>query len=163
MFCILIGCIAALVATRGIEPPTALALEHADAFIVCPRATRIWSRNVEGWSQLTYHVEETFPASSVIGYISYKLQKQGWQPQTHDFLNLELQTSQVRGWGEILEGPRIPGDCVHRWIGDWKDRSGNIVRYTFRYREGKRRCTSNPVDLEVNVTYVPVSAAERLP
>ena len=80
-FWALFGFIAALVALHPIGQ-TVLAVEHTDAFIVYPRATRIWSGNVEGWSELTYHVKEAFPASSVIGWISYKLQKQGWRPQT---------------------------------------------------------------------------------
>lgn len=136
------------------------AAEHPKVLLVYPHATGV-SHSANGPSdQLTYHVEVKFPASNVIGWISYKLQKEGWEPLTNDFSNPQLPSSHVRGWGEVLYGPNRPGNCVHVWMGDWSNPSGDIVHYDFRYEQGER-CTPDATDLKVTAMYVPSAAAQR--
>ena len=41
----------------------------------------------------------------------------------------------MTGWTYFLDGTKDPTQCVHQWLGDWKDPSGNIVTYGFRYEQ----------------------------
>jgi len=115
------------------------------------------NRTQGGMDKLTYDVVAEFPASAVIGWISKKLERAGWEPLKYDFLNPGLQSSQVTGWTYFLDGTKDPIQCVHQWLGQWKDAAGNFVDYGFRYK--RVGCeTSDLTDLEVNAEYVPAAA-----
>lgn len=108
----------------------------------------------------SYHVSSKFPATPVIGWISDRLQKAGWEPLKYDFLNPDSPSSHVTGWTYFLDGRKRPAPCVHQWLGDWKDASGNIVRYGFRYTQPG--CSTFALtDLEVNAWYIPADVARQ--
>jgi hypothetical protein len=119
------------------------ASEYPDALILYPNAKDIWFGKVGLTDQLTYSVDAKFPASGVIGSISDGLAKKGWEPLTHDFLNPQLSSSQVRVWQDFLDWTGPTKLRVHQWLGDWQDKSGNIVRYAFRYAYSEH----DPADL----------------
>lgn len=133
------------------EPPAALTLY--------PGATDV--RFDEGNAvRVSYHVNSKFPAAPVLGWVSENLRKQGWKPLKYDFLNPSSLSSQVTGWEEIMAGINEPGICVHQWLGSWKDPSGDIVTYGFRYKS--RGCsTSDLTDLEVNGWYASSDVARQ--
>ncbi len=136
------------------------ASEQSDALILYPNARDVRSEQQGGTDQLINHVDAVYPASGVIDWISEKLQSTGWQPLMYDFLNPGLPSSHSQGWTYFLHGLADPEVCVHQWLGDWKDASGNIVRYGFRYQH--RGCdTSNLSDLEVVAIYIPADVARK--
>jgi len=62
--------------------------------------------------------------------------------------------------GGFLESLKHPDVCVHMWTGNWKNDSGDVVRYILRYKH--QDCgTSDLTDLEVIGAYVPASAARE--
>jgi hypothetical protein len=130
------------------------ASEHPSALILHPRARDVKFSEVKGATQLTYEVDAKFPASGVIGEISYELEERGWEALTHDFLDPDLCSSQVQGWTQFRDARKTPLQYVHQWIGDWQDSSGNIARYVFHYRSPKDYA-SNLTNLEVTATYIP--------
>jgi hypothetical protein len=137
------------------------AAEHPAALILYPDATAIRFDKRGSIDLLSYHVSSKFPATPVIEWISDKLQKAGWEPLKYDFLNPELPSSHMTGWTYFLHGIKDPTVCVHQWLGDWKDASGNIVRYGFRYKQvgcGTLALT----DLEVDGWYTPADAARQV-
>jgi len=135
--------------------------EKTDALILYPDATGVWSGRVGETRQLRYHLDVRYPASDVIDRISTKLREADWEPLTYDFLNPNLPPSRMRNWdGGFLEGLKQPETCVHLWAGDWKDASGDIVRYMFRYKH--HGCgTSDLTDLEVIGVYMPATVARQ--
>lgn len=134
------------------EPPAAL--------IAYPDATDMQFDDRESVYRFSYRLTSTFPAKPVIEFISNKLQKDGWQPLKNDFLNPDTPSSHVEGWKEFLDATDQPPLCVRQWLGDWKDASGNIVTYGFRY---KQKCDAVPLtDLEVTAWYTPAIVAERI-
>ena len=137
----------------------AQAIGHPDVLLLYPGATHVWSR-AHGIDQLDYHINVKFPAANVITWVSDKLEAAGWKPLRHDFLN--PYSNQVHGWQEFVDGPRA-STCVHQWIGNWRNSSGGIVRYAFRY---ERPCklsdlnvTSGLLDLFVQAVYFPAAYA----
>jgi hypothetical protein len=133
--------------------------EHQRTLPVYPEATGIAFVNRGGADEITYHVNVKYPASDVTEWISNNLQKEGWKPLTNDLWNPGLPLSITNGWRKVRVGPKPPGDCLRAWVGEWKDTSGDIVRYDLRYKEGEQ-CTSEPHDLEVNGMYLPSAAVE---
>ena len=143
---------------NGRQP--AEAAEHPAALMLYPDATAVRFDKLGSLDRLGYHVSSKFPATPVIDWISDKLQKTGWEPLKYDFLNPELPSSQVTGWTYFLHSTKDPTVCVHQWLGDWKDASGDIVRYGFRYKQVG--CSTLALtDLEVNVWYTPANVARQ--
>jgi hypothetical protein len=128
--------------------------EHPGALVVDPCARQILWSKLGGTDQLAYHVKAWLPASDVIDWISAKLWDQNWRPLPYDSLepNNASAASQVRGWHSFLDPTGL--GCIQQWIGDWQDRSGNVVRYIFRYKLPKD-CAPDSDDLEVFAVYTP--------
>jgi hypothetical protein len=140
--------------------PASDANEIPAGLLVYPRATAVSYNSDATSKRVAYHVEIKFPGSGVIGWISYTLQNEGWQPLPYDFSNPQLPSSNVTGWVEQLYGPKVPGNCAHVWMGDWSNASGDIVHYDFRYKQGKN-CTVDATHLDVNAFYVPATVAQE--
>jgi hypothetical protein len=142
--------------------------EHRKALIVHPSASGVSYAQVGSTDQVSYHVEEKFPASHVIGFIAFKLRKAGWEPLSYDFMNPDTSSPQIRKWGEMINGTKQPLLNVQQWIGQWKDSSGNIVEYVYRYLSPVHArdplCTgdtSNLNDLQVDGIYFSASAVRE--
>jgi hypothetical protein len=128
--------------------------EYPDALLLYPGAKEVSSGKRGGTDQLTYHVKERLPASGVIDWISAELRSQNWKPLPYDSLepNNASVASQVRGWHPFIDSTGL--GCVQQWLGDWRDSSGNVVRYVFRYKLPKG-CAPESDDLEVLAVYIP--------
>ena len=113
------------------------AAERPAALILYPDATGIQFDERGGADRLSYHVSLKFPAISIIQLIADKLGKGGWEALRYDFMNPNRPSSPLQGWQEFLDGTKKPALCVHQWLGEWKDASGNIVIYAFRYKQPK--------------------------
>ena len=133
--------------------------EHPAALILYPDATAIKFDERGGADRLSYHVNSKYPATPVIELISNKLQEAGWKPLKYDVLNPHIPSSHVKGWQEFLQGTKEP-TCIHQWLGDWKDPSGNIVRYGFRYKHPECS-TLTLTDLEVNAWYTTAAVVRQ--
>jgi hypothetical protein len=133
---------------------------YSDALISYPGAKDVKFFEQNGTTQLIYEVEAKFPASGLIGRISYELEEKGWQALTYDYLNPDLPSSQVQGWTKFIDATKPTEQIVHQWLGDWKDDSENIVRYAFRYGYPKDGAP-NLTDLEVSAIYIPAALAKQ--
>lgn len=131
-----------------------------EALILHPRAKDVEYLKQEGTDQLTYRVDKKFPASGVIGWISYQLEEKGWEPLTYDYLNPELPSSHVQGWTKFEDATKPTAYIVHQWLAEWRDGSENIVRYGFHYRYPKDGPPNLNV-LEVSAVYIPGPLAKQ--
>ena len=134
--------------------------EHPAALILYPDATAIKFDERGGADRLSYHINSKYPATPVIELISNKLQNAGWKPLRYDVLDPHIPSSHVKGWQEFLQGTKEPILCIHQWLGDWKDPSGNIVSYGFRYKNPKCN-TLTLTDLEVNAWYTSAAVVRQ--
>jgi hypothetical protein len=142
------------------QPYLAGAAEHPEALVVYVQATDVHFIKRGPSDQVTYHVRTKFPAAGVIDWISQRLREAGWRPLSNDSLDPSSSSSQMRSWHERLAGLNEPDICLRQWIGDWKDSSGNIVRYAFRYKE---QCASKAsTDLEVFAGYYSEAVVRQL-
>lgn len=121
----------------------ALASEHPSALLVYRHAMGVKYRRVGEADRVSYRVRAQFPASGVIGWISYRLDQEGWQASTRDLLNPDLPSSEVGGWERAIDATTPTEFWVRGWVGTWKDKAGNAVRYSFSYRYPK----NGPADL----------------
>lgn len=134
--------------------------KYSPSLMVYSGATDVKYFKYEGTDQLSYRVNVQFPASGVIGWLSFKLEEKGWEPLTHDYLNPHLSSSHVKGWEKFVDATKPNEYIVHQWLADWKDRSENIVRYAFHYRYPKGE-NPNLKDLEVSAVYTPAPLAKQ--
>ncbi len=141
----------------------ATAFEDSDALLLYPGAKEVWRGRRAGTDQLTYHVKERLPASGVIDWISAKLWGQNWKPLPYDSLEPDnaAGASQMRGWHPFIDATGNTQYCVQQWIGDWKDGSGNIVRYVFHYKLPKG-CAPDSDDLGVSAVYVSAPLVKQM-
>jgi len=144
------------------------AAEHPIALIEYPNASEVSYSKVGSTDQVSYHVQEKFPGSHVIGFIASGLRKAGWTASSMDFMNPDSDPSVLRKWTESIDGRKGPYMCVQSWIGQWKDGSGNIVEYIYRYQspihDRDPLCTgdtSTLTDLKVDGIYWTASAVQQ--
>lgn len=136
----------------------ALASERPSALIVYPHAASVKYRKVGGADRVTYRVRARFPASGVIGFISHRLEQQGWQA-SRDFLNPDARSSEVRGWEKYINATKPTEFWVRQWFGTWRDKAGNYAQYVFYYRYPKDG-PADVTDLNVMAEYIPARVAE---
>lgn len=152
---ILIG---AIVCTSGI----AASRKAGNPLVVYPSAKGVQRSGKIGESEhLSYHVAVSYPATNVIDLISGKLQRAGWKPLAYNYFDPKTYAAGMRKWGYYLESLKHPDVCIHTWIGDWKDDSGDVVRYMFLYR-GRGCGTSDLTEIKVIGLYVPAAAARQM-
>jgi hypothetical protein len=110
---------------------------------------------------VAYGLKEKYPAKDVLGQISGRLKKLGWEPLKEDWLNPGTPSSHVSGWGEYVDGTVEPERQEHHWLAQWKNRAGDVVVYSFTYsypRQGKPDLQS----LWVNGSWYPASALSKM-
>jgi hypothetical protein len=143
---------------------SASASRNPDPLILCPGARAVVRSGSMGRvRQLRYHLNVRYPAGRVIDCIAAKLRGAGWEHMAYDFLNPGLPASVAGKWSRgFFGGPsEDPTICNHLWIGDWKNTSGDIVRYMLLYQHVG--CgTSDLTDLQVIGVYMPAAYAQRL-
>jgi len=153
--------IVTVVVLNGYQPQSASADEASAALIQYRNATGVWSGPRGGTSQLTYQLDVPYPGKRVIGWISKRLHKAGWQPLAYDLLNPNVSPTQMRAWHEFIDGTKYPDTAVRIWGGDWQDAAGNIVEYWFRYTDTSACCVSTPTDLGVSAIYAPAALVKQ--
>ncbi|MDO8681899.1 MAG: hypothetical protein Q7N50_00260 [Armatimonadota bacterium] len=130
------------------------------SLIVLPGATDVDHVRYKGNYQLSYKLQERYPAKHALREISARLAKQGWKPLKEDFLNPGLPTSHIRGWTEFYDATRTPEERVRAWASDWKNAKGDVVRYAFYYHSP----TNQPENLsvaQVFANYSPAALAKK--
>jgi hypothetical protein len=131
-------------------------------------AKDIETSTLRGMNTLQYSVNVRYPAKAQIQSVKDQLQKLGWKPIPYIYLFPKNSSSQVLGWTLFNDPPRDPTWMIYEWTGDWLDKNGNLVTYTFRYRDpiGKYQQSTfivGPSEKEMTVTaiYTPVGIAKH--
>jgi hypothetical protein len=104
--------------------------EHYDSLLVAPKATEVnyieWQ---SGLHQVTYILEEPYPASDVLSFICEDLKQKGWTPKPG--------CSDRNPWMKMgLYGPGSPR-AQYRWMSAWENENNEQVQYTLDYKDSK--------------------------
>lgn len=133
--------------------------KHSSALLVHPKAESVEFVKYEGTDQVSYRLKIKYPASGLVGWVSFRLDEMGWSPLVRDYLNPNLSSSHVRGWTSFVTAGE--GDKrVYQWLGDWQNGTGDIVRYEFRYAQTNNE-SPNLTDAEVSGIFIPSSLAKQ--
>lgn len=98
-------------------------------------ALDVRSMRVSGMDVLEYKLNAKYPADELIAEVDRKLKEKGWEPLPYIFLYPKYPSSHQDGWAIYKDPPKTPSKMIYEWSGDWKDSTGNIVTYTFRYED----------------------------
>jgi len=133
---------------------------YPDALILLPNVTNVKHYNIGGSLQLTYKIEEDYPANKTIEAISNKLRQDKWNALKEDYLNPGLPSSRVRSWDSYEDVNKNPHQTVNVWVADWGNQAGDIVRYSFwyRYKINERQDLKN---LMVYAIFIPATLAKQ--
>jgi hypothetical protein len=136
--------------------------QRPDALIVCPHAKNMRLSQVVNTVHLSYNVRDEFPAAATIRHISSELQKRGWRAIPYDVLTPKQSVPLVQVWQHF---PSVAGstvECNYEWIGNWRNQSGDVVRYILLYRYPQSG-VHDLMNLEVRAMYAPAFVVKRIP
>jgi hypothetical protein len=103
--------------------------------IQLPGARDVETSSLRGMDTLQYKLYVRYPATDQIQEVKNRLQKLGWKPVPYIYLFPKYPSSHVQGWTFFNDPPRDPAWVIYEWTGDWLDKDGNLVTYTFRYHD----------------------------
>jgi hypothetical protein len=97
--------------------------EHHDSLLVAPNATEVKYVYVKDsdWSQVTYIVEEPYPAVDVLHFISEDLKQKGWKPQ----------------YGPVDVNQWTDHATQYLWAATWINENYDTVGYMLYYMRDK--------------------------
>jgi hypothetical protein len=136
--------------------------------IQLPGAKNVNTYHLRGMDILEYQLAVKYPAKEHISNVAGKLKNLGWKPVPYIYLFPKNQSSHVLGWTFFNDPPKQPKWVIYEWTGDWLDANGNLVTYTFRYRDPAAKYQQStfilrPVHDEMAITaiYTPAGLAEH--
>jgi hypothetical protein len=115
---------------------TALAQEPPcpESLVVAAGTSDFECRVVGDLHEITYQVRAPYPAAKVIEAVQAELRTKGWLPLADDPLNPGIRSSHVEGWSSFEDDSVKPHCTVYRWMADWVNLDGDILRFAFSYR-----------------------------
>ena len=136
--------------------------------IQLPGAKNVNTYHLRGMDVLEYQLAVKYPAKQHISDVAGRLSKLGWKPVPYIYLFPKNQSSHVLGWTFFNDPPKQPQWVIYEWTGDWLDPKGNLVTYTFRYRDPASKYQQStfilrPMHDEMAITaiYTPAGLAEH--
>lgn len=142
------------------EQSSQSASDYSDSLIILKRASDVKYHKSYGQYQISYKILNEYPAKDTITELNLRLEAKGWNPLKMDWLNPDVPTSHVRGWGSYIDGTTSPDLEVHSWHSNWKNENEDILTYALSYsypRNGK----PNMNELSVVGLYIPNDLAKK--
>ena len=124
--------------------------------------------HLRGMVILEYQLSVRYPAKQHIAEVSNRLKKLGYTAVPYIYLFPKNESSHVLGWTFFHDPPKQPVYMIYEWTGDWLDAKGNLVTYTFRYRDPASKYQQStfilrPVhnDMAVTAIFTPAGLAQH--
>lgn len=119
-----------------------------------------------GAYQVSYNVKICFPAAAFIDKMVKAMSQREWKRLEFDHNNPEIKLNHAKKpaeWSYFIDASKKTQEDVWQWIDDWKDSSGNIIRYLLMYRTAResnlkeQRYFKRPEKCELKVVtiYIP--------
>lgn len=107
--------------------------QYSSALIVHSKGRQVEFYKLNGTDQMTYWVDEDYPASSVTDWLFGKLRDSGWTQLSYSYLNPQL-GSRPTGWIKFVDKSTSEETVVYQLSTNWKDSQDNVLVYGFEYR-----------------------------
>jgi hypothetical protein len=142
-------------------------LDYSKSLIIVSGAMNVIYSKPNGMDSVRYKLFVNYPASEIINQIDFKLKNTGWKFLEKDFLNPDIPTSHVRGWGSYINGTENPEREVHAWSSNWKNQNGDVISYSFKYsypvhKKPEFLILNELFDLDVVAVFVPSDLANSI-
>jgi hypothetical protein len=130
----------------------------SNSLIAVSGARNIQYSKFRGTDQLSFEIEEDYPAKRTLWEISKNLEEKGWKPLSEDYLNPGRPSSHIRGWSDFIDATKSVEIKVHQWLAQWENRDGDIFWCTLSYSYS-RGGSQNLKNLSVSEIYIPANLA----
>ena len=134
---------------------TASTSPATSALLVLPDATDVKTANrYDG--EVTYTLQEMWPAEKTIAFIGQQLAAGGWRPSETYLLSPD---KALREWEQVIVGR----ETVFSWSAQWSNSAGDVVFYSLNYRvTGTTGNESAAGPLHVSAVFVSRATADAL-
>jgi hypothetical protein len=140
--------------------------ERQDCLLVAEFATEVKYAEFQGRDQLTYTVQESYPATDVLAFISDSLREKHWKPLRYDLWNPKIPSSHVSGWTGFDDTTVMPHQKVYQWMAQWENDKHDVVCYALQYRYPKQHTNLEPEQdmqtLHVTAICIPAKIAAQV-
>jgi len=99
----------------------------------------------QGEGTIVYELKDNFPADTALAEVSAGLRKSDWLPLSEDLWNPGLPSSNSAGWRNFVDGTSSPKIRVYQWVGYWRNKRGDVVMHSIRYRALDAALGASPV------------------
>jgi hypothetical protein len=129
--------------------------------LVAPLATQVKYVEVLGLDEeLSYSVEEPYPATDLLAFIGEDLKRKNWKPLPYYLGQPHTPSSHVNGWIRFgIDGTGGPRP-EYRWMAWWEDENHDTVGYWLQYTNSKQEHYLRT--LHVVASYMPAKTAAQL-
>jgi hypothetical protein len=142
------------------EKSSQSASDYSDSLIILKNASEVQYFKPYGQDQISYKIFIKYPAQDTIDELNKRIEAKGWKPLKIDWLNPDIPTSNVRGWGSYIDGTTNPELEVHTWNSDWTNEKEDILTYALSYSY-PRNDKPNMEELSVIGLYIPGKLAKK--
>lgn len=108
-----------------------------EVFVADGAVSVVYAKGVRA-EEASYEVRQPYPAEELLSAVARQLRMLGWESALDLYDNPQISTGQVRGWTEYIDATVSPPLSVASWIGEWRHRSGDVIRYTLQYHGPER-------------------------
>lgn len=132
------------------------------ALVVAPSASDVKYASRDGHSELTYTLQESYPAKRTLRFLEATLRSRKWKPVKSD--PVTNASSHEREWTGHETASCLARWTIHQWVGEWQDEQHNLVRYTLRsvVKTTDTGEEDSPAPLQVSAVYVPASVGRSI-
>lgn len=133
------------------------------ALIIAPSAFSVHYASRAGETELTYTVQEPYPAEQTIRFIEKTLSSRNWKPLKSDAA-ANARTSHASEWTSYENATCLATRTIHQRVAEWEDEGHNQVRYTLRYveKDTDSQDENAPAPLQVSAVYIPAGVARPM-
>lgn len=151
-----------LLLTGGcLAQPASWRVERRESMLVAPLATQVKYVDIPGLDEeLTYIVEEPYPATDFLAFLREDLKRKNWKPLPYYPGQPNTPSSHMTGWSRFgVDGSEVPRP-EYRWLASWEDENHDIVGYWLQYTNSEKEHYLRT--LHVEATYIPAKTAAQL-